>query len=111
MQLVDSTTDSMTISAHLTRPSLLLITDCYSRYWRAVAEPGSVQKSYQVVPADYTLLAVPLSAGEHRMRIEYAPPGYTIGRWISLVGLLLYILAGVFFLRRSKLNAAARPNE
>ena len=59
-QVIGSDTDSMTITAKVTRPSLLLITDCYSRYWRAVAEPGSVQGHYTVMPADYTLMAVAL---------------------------------------------------
>ena len=98
-QLVSSDTDSMTISARITRPSLLLITDCYSRYWRALAEPGSSQNHYTVIPADYTLMAVALSAGDHLIRLEYAPPGYIIGRWVSLVGLGLYLLAVAFYVR------------
>jgi len=101
-QIVRSDTDSMTISAHLSRPGLLLITDCYSRYWRAVSERGSVQQRYTVMPADYTLMAVALAAGEHSFRLEYAPPGYVIGRWISLAGLVLYLAAVGFSLVRSR---------
>jgi hypothetical protein len=99
-QLVRSDTDSMTIAVHISRPSLLLITDCYSRYWRAIGEPGSAQKHYTVMPADYTLMGVPLSAGDHLIRLEYAPPGYLIGRWVSLAGLALYGIAIIVFLRR-----------
>jgi len=110
-QVVRSDTDSMTISARVTRPSLLLITDCYSRYWRAVAEPGSVQKHYAVVPADYTLMAVALSAGEHLIRLEYAPPGFIMGRWISLAGLGLYVFAAVFLWKRSRTHKLAANSE
>jgi hypothetical protein len=97
VQLVRSDSDSMIISAKVTRPSLLLITDCYSRYWRASAEPGSAQQHYTVVPADYTLMAVPLAAGDHVLRLDYAPPGYLIGRWVSLAGLIIYVFAIGFF--------------
>ena len=110
-QLVRSDTDSLTISVRVTRPSLLLITDCYSRYWRAVGEPGSSQKRYTVIPADYTLMAVPLSAGEHLFRLEYAPPGYIIGRWISLAGLALYVLAVAFFIGGFRIRPLHRSIE
>ncbi len=100
VQLVRSDTDSMTVAVNATRPSLLLVTDCYSRYWRAVAQPGSIQKNYTVMPADYTLMGIPLGAGNHMIRLEYAPPGYLVGRWVSLLGLLLYGLAIVFVVKR-----------
>ncbi len=77
----------------MTHPTLLLVTDSYSRYWRAVALSGSSQSKYQVMPADYTIIAVPLGAGHHRLRLEYAPSGWIIGRWISLASLLLYLAA------------------
>ena len=82
---------------------LLLVTDAYSRYWRAVPMPGSSQDEYHLMPADYTLMAVPLAAGHHQLRIEYAPPGWLIGRWISLAALLIYLIAVAIFLsgRRS----------
>jgi hypothetical protein len=93
VQLLRGETDSLSFSAKLDRPSLLLITDTYSRYWRAVSEPGSAQKKYTVMPADYTLMVVPLSAGKHLFRLEYAPSGYLIGRWVSLSAIAIYIFA------------------
>jgi len=100
--------DSLIVSASVARSALLLITDCYSRYWRAVALPGSGQRRYKVLPADYTLMAIPLSAGRHLIRLEYAPSGYLIGRWISFTGLVAYLAALSMFLwrkRRSKIIA------
>ena len=95
--------DSLTIAADLPRPMLLLITDSYSRYWRAVPLPGSSQDEYQVMPADYALMAVPMAAGHHLMRLEYAPPGWIIGRWISLAALMSYLLAlGIFVALRRR---------
>jgi hypothetical protein len=97
-ELLSSDTDSLVISALVGSPTLLLITDCYSRYWRAVALPGSGQRRYQVLPADYTLMAVPLSTGRHLIRLEYAPSGYLIGRWVSVTGLAAYLAALCMFL-------------
>ena len=110
-EIIRSDTDSMTIAAHLTRPSLLMVTDCYSRYWHAVAEAGSAQKTYTVLPADYTLMAIPLGAGEHSFRLEYAPPGYVIGRWISLASLIVYLFAVALVLRPKRGRNVADPVE
>jgi hypothetical protein len=96
-RLLSATTDSLTIAADVTRPELLLITDSYSRYWRAVALRGRSQSEYQVMPADYTLMAVPLGPGHHLIRLEYAPSGWVVGRWISLASLLIYIAAIVWW--------------
>jgi hypothetical protein len=93
VELLDAAADSLTISASVEKPTLLLITDSYSRYFRAVSLPTSSQSRYDVLPADYALMAIPLAAGKHLLRLEYAPPGYLIGRWISMVALAAYILA------------------
>jgi hypothetical protein len=84
--------NSLTIDASLTHAAILLITDSYSRGWRAVALPGSVQSSYSLLPADYTLRAIPLSAGVHHIRVEFEPAGMVAGIVISTAFLALYIL-------------------
>jgi hypothetical protein len=101
-RILDGNSDSMLISAQISKPGLLLVTDCYSRYWRALALPHSSQTSYQVLPADYTFMAVPLEAGSHLFRLEYRPSGYTIGRWISIGALAAYLLALGLFFRRNE---------
>jgi hypothetical protein len=100
LRIIDSSTDCMTIQADLTSPAVLLITDGYSKDWRARALDG-VQKHYQVMPANYVLMAVPLSAGHHHFRLEYAPRSFEIGKWISIVSLASF-LAAVVWLRRSR---------
>ena len=83
-------TDYLIVEANLPAPAILLITDNYSRGWRAVALPGSSQEHYDLLPANYILRAIPLSGGNHRLRIEYEPLGYRIGKWISLVSLIFF---------------------
>jgi hypothetical protein len=95
-RIVDSSTDHLTISADLAGPAILLVTDGWSSGWRAVALSGSSQREYEVLPADYVLMAVPLEAGHHEFRLEYRPRGFVIGAWVSaftiagLAGLILW---------------------
>ncbi len=87
-----SSTDWLDVEAELTRPAVLLVTDAYSRHWRARPLPGSAQSRYEVLPADAVLRAVPLSAGRHRLRMEYRPSGFELGKWVSLASLLVFAL-------------------
>ncbi|MFA5099706.1 MAG: YfhO family protein, partial [Candidatus Omnitrophota bacterium] len=104
--VINSSTDHLTIEANLSDPAILLITDAYSTGWRAKALRGSVQKKYEVMPANYVLCAVPLSKGSHHFRLEYMPSGFLLGKWISLISLVIYagLLAIRFFIRPRNYN-------
>jgi hypothetical protein len=93
VRVLEESTDHLTIVADVSRPVLLLITDSYSRGWRASALPGSEQRDYEVLPADYVLRAIPLGPGRHALRLEYAPAALAFGAWASITGVLL--LAGL----------------
>ena len=99
-RLLGSDTDSLEIQADLPHAAILLITDGYSAGWRAVALPGSIQARYQVLPADYVLRAIPMTAGRHHLRVEYVPWAFRLGRWVSGISLLLYSAACLSLLRR-----------
>jgi Bacterial membrane protein YfhO len=88
--VVDESTDYLVIEAHLAAPGILLITDGWSKNWRALPLPDSVQHRYRVMPADYVLRAIPLEAGDHMIRLEYRSIPFVIGKWISLVALVAY---------------------
>jgi uncharacterized membrane protein YfhO len=100
--MVAETPDSLTVEADAASPALLLITDPYSRDWRAVALPGSAQARYDLLPADYILRAVPLAAGHHRLRIEYAPPSFRIGLAVSALAALGWLGAAWAAARRAR---------
>jgi len=98
VSILDSSTDHLTVEAELSQPGVLLLTDAYSEGWRAKPLKGSAQTFYQVVPADYAFMGVPLQAGKHKIRIEYLPAEFVVGKWISIVSLSLYI-AAIFCVR------------
>jgi len=94
-EVVDSSTDWVEIRTTTPTPTMLLITNNYSPGWRVVPLETTSQSSYQILPANYTLMAIPLQAGSHHLRIEYLPTAFRVGKWISILALLGY--AGIFF--------------
>ena len=107
-RVTESSSDYLIIEADVKQPSILLIMDIYTSAWRAVALPGSAQPHYDLQPANYILRAVPLAAGHHRLRVEYAPPAYQMGIWISSVLWPLYAMtvAALFVANRRKKEKA-----
>ena len=92
-RIVAASTDALEIEADIEQSAILLITDAFTPSWRAVARPGSVQAHYQLLPADYILRAVPLVAGYHHLRVEYARDALTIGKWISILATFAFLAA------------------
>jgi hypothetical protein len=100
VRVISDQPDELTIEAQTDRPTLLLITDLYTRDWRAEAMPGSSQDRYQVLPADYILRAVPLQAGHHLLRVVYEPVAFPIGVGVSAAAWLVWVgLLGWFWRR------------
>ena len=96
VRILDSSADQLTIEADVTAPSLLLVTDAYSRDWSARPLAGSSQAHYEVMPADYAVRATPLAVGHHLIRFEYVPGGIWVGvaisalAWVAWIGLFLF---------------------
>lgn len=93
MELIRESTDDLDFEAVVDADALLVITDSFSEGWRAVALDPEDSRVYEVLPVDHALLGIPLVAGTHRIRLEYAPAGARIGGWISAVSGLLYLTA------------------
>ena len=98
----DAKGDSIIVRANLDNEAILLVTDNYSRGWQVMPMKSGAQPNYEIIPANYTLMGIPLTAGEHLLRIEYRPRPFVVGAWISAISLLIYLLLLVFTLRRSK---------
>ena len=102
MTLKNHTSDWLELTVETDKPQILLMTDNYARGWKAAAYPDSVQKSYAVLPGDVFARAIPLSAGNHHFDLVYDAPGFALGKWISLITLIGYLLAwGGWFWRKA----------
>ncbi|MFP6617361.1 MAG: hypothetical protein VCB26_13230 [Candidatus Hydrogenedentota bacterium] len=110
INILDESTDHVTIEVEVDKDTLLVMTDSYSKNWKAKALEGSIQKNYDLIPVDYTLRGIPILAGKHTIRIEYAPASYTIGRWISLTSLALYIITAIIVLVKKMRSPRVQPD-
>jgi hypothetical protein len=112
IDVVSETTDSVEFEITVNHNTLLIITDSYSKNWRAFPLENSVQDQYDVMAVDYTLRGIPLAAGHHHFVLEYAPNSYTVGRWVSLISLIFYLVCCVFigYQRYSEPNPEPKEN-
>lgn len=90
--------DHYDIEADLAEPGILMLTDTFSTGWRATALKGSVQSNYTLLPGNHIIRAIPLQAGRHHLRVEYAPAAYYYGWLVSGSSGLVYVLAAGFAL-------------
>jgi hypothetical protein len=106
VQLANQTSDSMEIHADLKKPGILLVTDAYARGWR-VKEMGTGQ---QIVPAllpgDWCLRAIPLSAGQHDLKIAYEPSSFYWGRPVTLIFMTAFMVWCIVPMLRRQERAA-----
>jgi hypothetical protein len=100
VQVIASSTDTLDLDVQLSRAAVLLVTDAYARGWRVVPLSAAGQDVYEVLPANQVLRAVPLSPGRHRLRMEFLPLGFRVGRVLSVAALLTWIGAVLWFRRR-----------
>jgi hypothetical protein len=79
------------IKVETVNPCLLILGTNYSKGWRAKGLPDSSQYTYTTLPANHTLLAIPINPGFHNIIVNYIAPGWNLGLWISSFVFLLII--------------------
>ncbi|MDR0532465.1 MAG: hypothetical protein LBH01_00760 [Verrucomicrobiales bacterium] len=91
IRLLSYSSDHWTIEILTAHSAILMMTDAYSKDWKVIGLPGSVQTNYHLLPADYALRGIPLAPGRHVITIEYQPGGFWRGLLISQIAWLLLI--------------------
>ena len=82
-RILSSETGRLTLEARLACPGLLLVTDNYDGGWQARPLGARDERTYEILRANHTLMAVPLPAGEHRLELAYRPREFTLGLYLS----------------------------
>jgi hypothetical protein len=77
--------DRITLSATMASDGMVVLSEVYDPGWSATIDGKSVS-IYQV---NGVLRGIPVSAGEHTIRLEYKPRSLTIGTAITLASLVL----------------------
>jgi hypothetical protein len=89
-RVLSETSDTVEIEVAIAAPAVLLVTDPYSRDWRARALSPGPQATYDVLPANYVLRGIPLTAGRHHLVVEYVPSGFVLGAFGSILAVILW---------------------
>ena len=105
VQVFPISTDSMRIEVDVPVPTILLVTDNYSRFWRATPLSPGPQSAYDLLPANHILRAIPLQAGKHNIRLRYEPRGVRVGFITTGVTLAALAAAGIFTLARPRFGS------
>lgn len=87
--LLSSSINALELRAVTTAPAVLLITDAYDKGWNATSLERDKPHDYRIIPANHTLIGIPLEAGDHHIRLEYRPRTLYAGMALSCLGLLL----------------------
>ncbi len=74
----------------------LVLTDLFHPGWSAVVDGQSTN----ILPANVSFRAVPLTPGEHRVTFRFSPPGWRLGAIVSAVSWLGAIALTLFHHRR-----------
>ena len=93
-------TSTVTGKVDLSNDSLVLFSIPYSKGWSAYVDG---QKT-NLVQADIMYMAVPVTAGEHTITLEYHTPGLGAGLLISLASLAILIVYIVILNRKNKIT-------
>ncbi|MBV9355926.1 MAG: YfhO family protein [Chloroflexi bacterium] len=80
--------DELVLRTDASAPALLVLSETYDPFWEATVD----DQPAPVLVADHILRAVPVPAGQHTLRLRYAPPMMRLGVLTS--GATLVVLAG-----------------
>ena len=90
-RLQDVSSDEIWIDARLSKPALLVMTDNYSRGWKAIPRGPCPQSAYEVMPVYGFLRALPLAAGDHHILLQYRPTAFVVGKWVSIISWTFFL--------------------
>ncbi|RME03537.1 MAG: hypothetical protein D6805_06240 [Planctomycetota bacterium] len=105
IRLVNYGYNFLQLELETSQPAWLLILDSYAPGWRAILDGEETE----IYPANILFRAITVPSGRHYLRLFYIPPGWVLGKWISLFmlgGIGIWLVWEFFFALR-KLNTTA----
>ena len=74
-------------------PTILIVTDAYSEGWTVRVAGKNDTRSYELLPANHAIRAIPLDAGQHHIIVEYKPAAFRIGAIVSILSAACFLIA------------------
>lgn len=104
----DLTSDSVEIHAATDQPALLVLTDNYSKDWKI--RPLEGDRGYgPILPVNGFQMGIPLEKGNYHFVLEYRPTAFVVGKWISIVSWVIFLLGWVcMYLFQTRLGKGRR---
>ena len=96
----------VTGSVNLDEPKLLCLAMPFSEGWSAWVD----EEQEELLQANTMYMALPLDAGEHKIRLVYQTPGSRVGIFLTLTGWFFFVILQLFSRRpgvRGRMNEAA----
>jgi hypothetical protein len=95
VEILGATMNSITLETYADTPGWLVLTDTYFPGWKVFVDG----RETNIKQANLALRAVELPEGEHLVEFIYSPETVRYGVWITLSGLLLFVVL-LFFEHR-----------
>lgn len=90
--------DYLSVDVKTDQPGFLVLSEVYYPEWKACIDG----KSTKIYRADYTLRAVYVPAGEHKIEMYYSKRNITIGGLIALITLIFSLIIGLVSFQRTR---------
>ena len=87
-EILTASPNQLQIAAELDAPGYLVLSDIFYPGWSARIKTADLP----ILPADFSLRAIPLPAGKHQVQLSYEPPGFKIGRIITITTLAIILI-------------------
>ena len=97
--------ESMTLSVTSKTPAFLIITEANFPGWEATVNGAPVE----LLTVDGLFRGVWVPAGVHQVELRYAPAGFVVGRWVTLLALLVLVGLWAWPAGRSKAQNPVVP--
>ena len=93
--------DRAVLNVSSERAGFLVMSDIYAPGWKAMIDGQSAD----VLNANYAYRAIYLVEGQHQVEFYYAPDSFTIGKTLSLSGLIILFVLGIYSIYAAKRNS------
>jgi Bacterial membrane protein YfhO len=105
VDFVRQESDELELQTDAGASALLVLSETYDPYWFATVD----DRPASVLVANHVLRAVPVPAGQHTVRLRYAPPMMTVGLLVTGATLVLLAAGLLAFTVGRRLYEASRP--